>query len=462
MGLLTILKKMKQEEKEMRILMLGLDNAGKTTILKKFNGEDINTISPTLGFNIKTLEHKNYKLNVWDVGGQKSLRSYWRNYFESTDGLVWVVDSADKLRMSDCKQELHALLLEERLAGATLLVFANKQDIPGSLSSEEIRQILDLDNITTHHWQIQGCSAVTGQNLVEGIDWKMDVKDYHEASIVNFMRFSRAQRGLSLRSIRAAYKDVENHRLRNESTLTVDEVHDILEELWDIANEEIDRELSHQAHTYILLLRQLFIQAENWHLRLQADISELENKELLDKVKLFEEEFFSNKKSSYQAPKLEPVNDTGGTMLLREKIGSLQDENQQLRDKIKYLEKKLVEMSEMRSSSSATDYPKKNSSRNNDDDVRDLEDKMSQLKAEMQRSSEMSKSNQKSIENEMISIKHRYLEIQEQLRMAEKELEKKFNQTNAYKNMKQMLDKKNEQIKDLRRRLNRYEPPDDE
>merc|ERR1711862_1041376 len=106
MGLLTILKKMKQKEKEVGLLMLGLDNAGKTTILKKFNGEDIDTISPTLGFNIKTLDHRGLKLNVWDVGGQKSLRSYWRNYFESTDGLIWVVDSADKRRLEDCKKEL--------------------------------------------------------------------------------------------------------------------------------------------------------------------------------------------------------------------------------------------------------------------------------------------------------------------------------------------------------------------
>uniref|UniRef100_A0A3B3QW10 ADP-ribosylation factor-like protein 2 n=1 Tax=Paramormyrops kingsleyae TaxID=1676925 RepID=A0A3B3QW10_9TELE len=141
MGLLTILKKMKHKEREMRLLMLGLDNAGKTTILKKFNGEDVSTISPTLGFNIKTLEHRGFKLNIWDVGGQKSLRSYWRNYFESTDGLVWVVDSADKLRLADCRQELSALLLEERLAGATLLVFANKQDLPGALSKDEIREV---------------------------------------------------------------------------------------------------------------------------------------------------------------------------------------------------------------------------------------------------------------------------------------------------------------------------------
>ena len=91
----------------------GLDNAGKTTILKKFNGEDITTISPTLGFNIKTLEHNGYSLNIWDVGGQKSLRSYWRNYFETTDGLIWVVDSADKRRLEDCKKELHQLLQEE-------------------------------------------------------------------------------------------------------------------------------------------------------------------------------------------------------------------------------------------------------------------------------------------------------------------------------------------------------------
>uniref|UniRef100_A0A3B3YFZ2 ADP-ribosylation factor-like protein 2 n=1 Tax=Poecilia mexicana TaxID=48701 RepID=A0A3B3YFZ2_9TELE len=163
MGLLTILKKMKQKEREMRLLMLGLDNAGKTTILKKFNGEDVITLNPGL-----------FKLNIWDVGGQKSLRSYWRNYFESTDGLVWVVDSADRLRLEDCRQELSALLQEERLAGATLLVFANKQDLPGALTKEAIQEALALDDIKTHHWCIIGCSAVTGENLLAGVDWLLD------------------------------------------------------------------------------------------------------------------------------------------------------------------------------------------------------------------------------------------------------------------------------------------------
>ena len=171
MGLLSILRKLKEKEKDVRILMLGLDNAGKTTILKKFNGEDISSISPTLGFNIKTLEHKGYNLNIWDVGGQKSLRSYWRNYFETTDGLIWVVDSADRRRLQDCKKELHGLLQEERLLGATLLVFANKQDLKGALTVEEIKTTLQLDDIKSHHWQIISCSAVTGENLLDGMDW---------------------------------------------------------------------------------------------------------------------------------------------------------------------------------------------------------------------------------------------------------------------------------------------------
>ena len=156
--------------------ILGLDNAGKTTVLKKFNGEDINTISPTLGFNIKTLEHRGYALNCWDVGGQQTIRSYWRNYFEQTDGLIWVVDSADRVRLNDCKRELYLLMDQEKLAGASLMIFANKQDLAGALTSEEIAEALDLggERFATRHWSIMGCSAVTGQGLLEGMDWVVD------------------------------------------------------------------------------------------------------------------------------------------------------------------------------------------------------------------------------------------------------------------------------------------------
>jgi len=199
MGLLTILKKIKQAEKEMRILVLGLDNAGKTTVIKKLMGEAIDTISPTLGFNIVSLEFKkfgffdcvwfplfkpsltsppslsscSFNLNIWDVGGQKTIRSYWRNYFEQTDGLIWVVDSADRRRLKDCREELAALLSQEKLAGASLLILANKQDLAGALSGEEIADVLELhgEAFSKRHWLILPCSAFTGDGLVEGIDW---------------------------------------------------------------------------------------------------------------------------------------------------------------------------------------------------------------------------------------------------------------------------------------------------
>lgn len=87
---------------------------------------------------------------MWDVGGQKSLRSYWRNYFECTDGLIWVVDSADKRRLEDCREELHSLLKEERLASSTLLVFANKQDLPGALNDQDIKEVITLLFLTIY------------------------------------------------------------------------------------------------------------------------------------------------------------------------------------------------------------------------------------------------------------------------------------------------------------------------
>ncbi|OHE98697.1 ADP-ribosylation factor [Colletotrichum orchidophilum] len=168
--MLSILRKARLKDKEMRILMLGLDNAGKTTIVKKIMGEDVNTVSPTLGFIIKTIDYD----GTGDVGGQKTLRSYWRNYFEKTDALIWVVDATDRLRIEDCREELHGLLQEERLSGASLLVFANKTDVNGCMDEQEIHQGLQLEAIRTHRWHVLRCSAMTGANLKEGLAWVVD------------------------------------------------------------------------------------------------------------------------------------------------------------------------------------------------------------------------------------------------------------------------------------------------
>ena len=94
-----------------------------------------------LSYSHQLLTSVRYKLNIWDVGGQKTLRSYWRNYFEKTDALIWVVDATDRLRIEDCREELHGLLQEERLSGATLLVFANKTDVNGCMDEKEIQEV---------------------------------------------------------------------------------------------------------------------------------------------------------------------------------------------------------------------------------------------------------------------------------------------------------------------------------
>ncbi|EJT72559.1 hypothetical protein GGTG_09421 [Gaeumannomyces tritici R3-111a-1] len=172
--MLSILRKARLKDKELRILMLGLDNAGKTTIVKKIMGEDVNTVSPTLGFIIKTIDYEGYKLNIWDVGGQKTLRSYWRNYFEKTDALIWVVDATDRQRIDDCRVELAGLLQEERLSGASLMVFANKTDVNGCMERGGIVQALQLDEIRTHQWNLLECSAMTGQNLDKGLAWVVE------------------------------------------------------------------------------------------------------------------------------------------------------------------------------------------------------------------------------------------------------------------------------------------------
>ncbi|CAL5419887.1 unnamed protein product [Camellia sinensis] len=117
-------------KKEMRILMVGLDAAGKTTILYKLKlGEIVATI-PTIGFNVETVEYKDISFTVWDVGGQDKIRPLWRHYFQNTQGLVFVVDSNDRDRVVEARDELHRMLNEDELRDAVLLVFANKQDLP--------------------------------------------------------------------------------------------------------------------------------------------------------------------------------------------------------------------------------------------------------------------------------------------------------------------------------------------
>lgn len=172
MGLLKLLRALKKSEKEARILVLGLDNAGKTTILKKLADEDPSHVMPTQGFNIKSVTQGGFKLNVWDVGGQREIRPYWRNYFDNTDALIYVIDSADGERLEEANVELAKLLTEEeKLAGVPIMVFANKQDLLSAIPASDIAVGLNLHVIKERPWQIQGCSAMSGEGLQEGLEW---------------------------------------------------------------------------------------------------------------------------------------------------------------------------------------------------------------------------------------------------------------------------------------------------
>lgn len=162
---------LKKNDKEARLLFLGLDNSGKTTCLKKLSDEDISHISPTQGFNIKSLSQEGFKLNAWDIGGQKAIRAYWPNYYENTDILVFVVDAADEKRLQETGMELNTLLEEDKLKNCPLLILANKQDLAAAQKPGVISETLNLTSIRDRKWQIQGTSAKTGEGLHEGMEW---------------------------------------------------------------------------------------------------------------------------------------------------------------------------------------------------------------------------------------------------------------------------------------------------
>jgi small GTP-binding protein len=157
--------------RETRILMLGLDAAGKTTVLYKLKlGEHVTTI-PTIGFNVESIEYKGFNMNIWDVGGQDFIRRLWRHYYHNSQGLVFVVDSNDIVRIEEAGEELHKLLNEDELRDAILLVYANKQDLPNAIKPQELANKLRLNTITNRSWYVQGTCASTGDGLYEGLDW---------------------------------------------------------------------------------------------------------------------------------------------------------------------------------------------------------------------------------------------------------------------------------------------------
>merc|ERR1711865_586078 len=158
-------------KKDCRILMVGLDAAGKTTILYKLKLGEVVTTIPTIGFNVETVEYKNIAFTVWDVGGQDKIRPLWRHYYTNTEGIIFVVDSNDQDRVDEARDELNRMLSEDELRDAVLLVFANKQDLPHAMPAAEAADKLALHKLRSRTWYIQATCATTGDGMYEGLDW---------------------------------------------------------------------------------------------------------------------------------------------------------------------------------------------------------------------------------------------------------------------------------------------------
>lgn len=151
--------------------MIGLDAAGKTTILYKLHLGEVVSTYPTIGSNVEEVTYRNMRFQVWDLGGQEVLRQTWKTYFINTHALIMVVDSADSKRLDLARKELHAVLDSDELRDSCVLIFANKQDLKEAVGPAELSEALALHTIRTHDWHIQACSAMKGEGLYDGLDW---------------------------------------------------------------------------------------------------------------------------------------------------------------------------------------------------------------------------------------------------------------------------------------------------
>jgi ADP-ribosylation factor-like protein 2 len=173
MGLLSIIKKQKAKDREVRVLVLGLDNAGKSTVVAAMLGLPTNDVVSTMGFEIKTHRHRGYTLNFWDVGGQSTLRGFWGNYYDKTDVVVWVVDSLSAERLEELFSELESKVMQQdRLDGVRLAVLINKVDLYEGDGEELRRRVGDsLGLRESNGWGLFSVSGRTGKGLGEVMDW---------------------------------------------------------------------------------------------------------------------------------------------------------------------------------------------------------------------------------------------------------------------------------------------------
>ncbi len=158
------------------VVMLGLDSAGKSTVLYRMKLDQYVSTVPTVGFNCEKVKGQSGKakgvsFNIWDVGGQEKVRPLWRSYTRNTDGIVFVIDSVDTDRIEEVKVELVQAARAPEMVGIPFLILANKQDLPGALDAGEMEKLLNLQELTNGHLcSVQPACAITGEGLDEALE----------------------------------------------------------------------------------------------------------------------------------------------------------------------------------------------------------------------------------------------------------------------------------------------------
>ncbi|CAG0922868.1 unnamed protein product, partial [Notodromas monacha] len=306
----------------------------------------------------------------------------------------------------------------------------------------------------------------------------LGLNEHHKQELVDFMRFCRYQRMQKLRTVVACFNNAKDTRFL-EPTYTSDEIAEIFSEVEKEVRDEVEGELLHMTHTSVLLLRGLFLQAQEWHLKLQADTAQLENMDLLEKIKKFEEaesafgkETDALKQAATNKPsKLNPLHDAGASKLMSMEIEKLASQNNDLRERIKLLEEQVSsalrtksELNKLLNDANAEILTLKNIAPVKPDDgevrvsdeLNEVKEELEHLKFSLAKGSEDDEAAKKQLESDLTSTKHRLLEIQEQLDIKEKELDKKLNQTAAFANLKKILVSKNDVIRKLRSKIQEH------
>ncbi|XP_030369404.1 ADP-ribosylation factor-like protein 3 [Scaptodrosophila lebanonensis] len=158
--------------KELRLLVLGLDNAGKTTLVARLGpkAEGVR-IRSVVGGSSKEIVINRKKLRFLDLSGQWGRRQIWRNYYGSANALIYVIDSTDAQRLGEARSELFDILLDKRLENTPLLIMSNKQDQVGAMPTSDVTNSLGLTRFERRNWLIQDCSALTGNGVEQAMDW---------------------------------------------------------------------------------------------------------------------------------------------------------------------------------------------------------------------------------------------------------------------------------------------------